>query len=252
MSTIDAQDKAENETVEEEVNQTSTPDVEPKAPEEVEEPEEESTEESEEEAPETEKKVQKKGFENRVRELVKEKKEAQEQAKTLQERLAALTSREDKGVDPQYTPQIEPGQEISPEQYKQDVLNSARSLVELEVRKSEAINRINNEASEVVRKYPELDPESDDFNRELSDTVTEAVEAHIKANPYTASVKNFVAKLMKPYQGAVTKEVGKANEQLAKQVSSAALKPTSVSKKEKSVSEMSIKELEDKLGIMQT
>jgi len=129
-------------------------------------------------------------------------------------------------------------------------MNSARSLVELEVKKSEAINRINNEAAEVVRKYPELDPESDDFNRELSDTVTEAVEAHVKANPFSASVKGFVAKLMKPYQGAVTKEVGKANEQLAKQVSSAALKPTSVSKKEKSASEKTIEELERELGIV--
>jgi len=101
-----------------------------------------------------------------------------------------------------------------------------------------------------VRTYSQLDPDSDNFDQELSDVITEATEAYVKANPYTASVKKFVAKLMKPYKGAVEKEVGQASEQIAKQASQAALRPTSVRKPEKSAAEKSIAELEDELGLV--
>ena len=229
-----------------------------KAPEEVEESELETEataeEEEEEEATETEEKVQKKGYTQRVRELAGEKNELKEQVKSLEETIAELTgSVEPQAQMPTYNPQfpdLQPGSEISPEQYKQDLLRTADAMVSLRVKQSEAINRINNEAAEVIRVYSELDPESENFNEELSETVTEATESYIKANPYNASVKNFVARLMKPYQGAVTKEVGKATEQIAKQVSEAALKPTSIRKGEKTAADMTPKELEQKLGIV--
>ena len=104
-----------------------------------------------------------------------------------------------------------------------------------------------------MRLYPELDPESDSFDKELSESVTEATLAYVKSEPYTASPKKFVDKMMKPYRRAVTKEVGKASENIARQVSQAAQRPTSVSTGgKKSDNELSIKELEDKYGIVQT
>src|SRR5690606_19136586 len=115
-----------------------------------------------------------------------------------------------------------------------------------------AVTRINSEASEIMREYPELNPDSDQFNRELSESITEAVEAQIRLNPYSASVKQIVGKLMKPLKGAVTKEVGKASDTMAKQVSQAALRPTSVRKGEKPAEEKTIAELEAELGIVQS
>jgi hypothetical protein len=102
-----------------------------------------------------------------------------------------------------------------------------------------------------LRKYPQLDPDSDQFDPELSETVTEAVEAKVKSDPYNASVKGFVDKLMKPFQKAVTKEVGKMGETIAKQVSQSALRPTAVKSTEKQSKDMSLEELEAKLGVVQ-
>jgi hypothetical protein len=234
----------------EEAIQTSTPDVEQKATEEVEEPNLETAVSEKEETTETED-VQKKGYSQRVQELANKARAAEERAKSLEERIAEITgSYEPQAQMPTYTPQVQPGEEISPEQYKQDVLRSADALVTLRVKQSEAINRINTETSEAMRAYPELDPDNENFNSEISDMVTEATEAHIKANPYSASVKSFVGKMMKPYKQAVTREVGKAQETVAKQVSEAALRPTSIRKTEKSASEMTLNELEQKLGVV--
>jgi hypothetical protein len=202
-----------------------------------------------EEPTETEEKP-KKGFQSRVKELVKERDEAKEQAQSLAQRLEELTG----SVEPiqgQYTPQYEPGTEVTPEQYQQDVTRTADSLVQLRLKQSEAVNRINNESRDAIRKYPELDPDSESFNKELSDSITEAVEAHVKVNPYSASVSTIVDKLMKPYKGAVSKEVGQATENIAKQVSETALRPTSVKSGEKTAKEKSIAELEQELGIVQ-
>lgn len=249
---------------EEEVSPAKSPGAETKATEEVEEPAEqiekeaESTDEatfkekSEGEPTETEEKP-KKGYTQRVRELANKANEAEERANSLEDKLATLTGRDEPAVPrgPAYEPQVEAGAEVTAEQYKQDVVKAADALVTLRVKQSEAANRINNEASEVIGKYPELDPDSDEFNGELSDTITEATEAYVKANPYTASVKGFVGKQMKLHQGAVTKEVGKASKQVAKQATEAALKPTSVRKGEKTAEEKSIAELEKELGVFQ-
>lgn len=195
--------------------------------------------------------VPKKGAQQRIQELVSEKKQAEEKAKGLEEKLAELTSPVGHET-PQapYTPQVTPGQELTTDQYKQDVLSTAQALVDLRVKQSEAVQRINSEASQAVRKYPQLDPESDQFNRELSDSVTEATMAYVKAEPFTASPKKFVDKMIKPYLQAVTQEVGKATENIAKQVSQAAVRPTSVQRSEKPFKDLSIKEMEKKLGVV--
>lgn len=213
----------------------------------------ESTEETETQTTEGETiDAPKKGYSARVQELANKARSAEDKVKSLEERIAELTGSVEPQTDfSQYSPQVEPGSEVSPDQYRTDVLRTAESMVTLKLKQSEAVNRINSESSESMRKYPELDPSSDSFNKELSESITDAVEAHVKVNPYSASVSKFVDKLMKPYKGAVDKEVGKAAENIAKQVSAAALKPTNVSRPEKNASEKSIAELEAELGIVQ-
>ena len=231
--------------------------------EEVEQPEVKATAETEGEATETVE-SKKKGYEARVRELNTRAKTAEAKAQSLADKLAELTSGSTTGElqIPQYNPQeplIAAGEEIDVNELNKrqsereaKILQQMRAEAELGRKQSEAIGRINNEALDAVRKYPELDPDSDSYNSELSETVTEAVEAYVKANPYSASVIKFVDKLMKPYKGAVTKEVGEASENLAKQVSQSALKPTSIRKVEKMAQEKTIEELEQELGIVTT
>lgn len=218
--------------------------------EEVKEPEAEVA--TEEEGTETETAESGKGANQRIRELNQRAKDAEAKAQSLAERLAEITEPigSQEQFVPQY-PQYTEGEEISPERYQGDVNKTAGALVDLKIKQNNAINRINNESLDAVRKYGQLDPDNSDFDKELSDTVTEATEAYIRANPYSASVGKFVDRLMKPYLGSVAKEVGKQTENIAKQVSDASLRPTSVRKGEKPATEKSIAELEQELGIVQ-
>lgn len=231
-----------------------TPSVEePKATEEIEAPEAEPTGEAEEVTVETEE-APKKGAQSRIRELNAKAKSAEDRAKGLEAKIAELTgSGEPRVPEAPYTPQVKPGEDVSEDQYKQDVQRSAMSAAQLLIAQNNAVTRINTETTQAVAKYPQLDPDSDQFDPELSDSVTEAVEALVKANPYTASPKKIVESWMKPYARAVTKEVGKETANIAKQVAESATRPTSVSTKSgKSDDEKSIEELEAELGVYQS
>lgn len=231
------------------VSESST--EEPKATGEVETPVPEPTGEGTEETHTETEEAPKKGAQSRIRELNAKAKSAEERAQSLEEKLATLTGSAEPSV-PQvpYQSQGNQGEEVDAETFKRQVLETAQGLVDLRVKQSEAVQRINSEAAQVVRQYPELDPDSDQFDRELSDSVTEAAEAYVKANPYTASPKKFVERMMKPYQRSVAKEVGKASENIAKQISQAATRPTSISTKGgKSYEDMTPQELEKELGV---
>jgi septum formation topological specificity factor MinE len=204
-----------------------------------------------------------KGAAQRIKELNQRAKSAETRAKSLEDKIAELTGPSTQGYQPQvpdYNPQepiVKDGEEIDVNELNRRIADretrlmaQAEARVELKSRQSEAINRIKSETAEVLKTYPQLDPDSLEFDQELSETVTEAVEAQVRANPYSASVTKFVGKLMKPYAKAVAKEVGEATANIAKQATEAALRPTSIRKTEKSASEKSIAELEAELGIV--
>lgn len=245
--------KAINDTAGEEASPDTTPVLENQAPEEVPQPEEDVATETESQESETVEES-KKGAAARIRELNSKAKEAEQRARSLEERLAELTSPvglpgQAQATQPQED-ELNPDGSVNADAFRNRVLAEADARAELRIRQSEAIGRINNEASVVMRNFPELDPDSDQFNKELSDVVTEAVESGVKANPYSASPKKIADKMMKLYQGAVAKEAGQASERVAKQVSRAALRPTSVRNPEKTAADKSIAELEAELGMV--
>ena len=215
-------------------------------------PEEAETKTVETEPVETETEGEKKGAQSRIRELNTKAKVAEEEAKSLREKLAELTSPVGQGAQmPQYSPQEPITGEIDANEFQKRVLQQADARTELRIRQSEAVNRINNEASEVEQKYPELNKNSENYNKRLSEKVAETVEKLVKANPYTTSVKKEVEDIMSLFNEGIATEVGQAGENIAKQVSQAALRPTAVRKQEKSAKELSIAELEAKLGVVQ-
>lgn len=257
---MDEDNLALNEVVETENNETTTPVVETQTAGEVEQAEDVSADTTEVEPTETE--GVKKGYSNRIRELNAEKKRAEAERDSLAARLAELQATPVSGMD--YQPQqidepiVAAGEEIDAIELdrrlrarEQRILQQADAMATLRARQNDAVNRINAEADKAMRKYPELDPNSDSYNKELSDAVTEATAAYVGKSPYTASVINFVDKMMRPYKGAVSKEVGDMTKQIAKQVSEAASRPTSVREKERPASEKSIAELEAELGMVQ-
>lgn len=246
-------------------SEETTPVESPTTNEPIEEVEEISEEDaSEAETTEAEAIETKKGAQNRIRNLVKERDEYRDQVQSLSDRLAEI-SRSDDPVGyipniPQYQnePVVSPGEELSAEELNRRIQAREQRIVQtvsaqnvLMQKQQEAVQRINNEAQQVMKLHPELDPDNDNFDRDLSETITEAVEAHVRANPYSASVSKFVNKLMKPYKASVSKEAGKATEKIAEQASQAALRPSSISRKEKTAGEMTLAELEAKLGVVQ-
>ena len=256
---------------EEEVQLPEEPSTSEETAEEEQEPKEEVATESE--ATETETGESKKGYSQRVRELNAKAKEAErkaaeaeERAQSLAEKLSGITGQNDSEGDynyPQYDPNVQDGDQITPERYQGDVAQAANTIVDWRLKHERAVSRIDKEANDVIVKYPELDPDNkESYNKELSDAITAAVEKEAVITSYdksgrpvrtvnvNANVKGLVDTLMKPYKAAVSKEVGQATENIAKQVSETALRPTSVRKQEKAAGDKSIAELEQDLGIV--
>lgn len=197
-----------------------------------------------------------KGAQARIRELNAAKNAVEEENRSLKDKIAEITQPNGfmdtiSTFNPQSN-QIEDDDTIDAETFRRRVLSEADARTELRIKNLEAVNRINRETEEAVRMFPELDPKSETFNKELSESISEATEAYVNNNPYSASVIKFVEKLMKPYKKAIEVEVGQASENIAKQVSQAALRPTTIRKQEKTASEKSIGELEQELGIVQS
>lgn len=179
-----------NEESGEETTVDTTPVSETETTEEVNETPVESTEEIEVEETETD--GQKKGFTQRVRELNSKAKEAERRAteveaenQSLAKRIAELTGSNEPSGQAPYLPPIEQGMEYTPEQYQQHVAAAAGAVVDLKLKQQGAINRIQNETSEVIREYPELDIKSEFFDKDLSQSVTEAVEAKVRESLFS-------------------------------------------------------------------
>jgi len=198
----------------------------------------------------------KKGYSARVQELANAKKAAEEKANSLEQKLAELTSQVGQGGQPPYSPPkqdvVKPGEELTADELNTRLSEREQRIFqmqELRLQQERALNRINQEASDVVRKYKQLDPESDQFDPELSSWVTDTVTEVVKANPNT-SVKKIVSGLMKPYQRQITKEVATQTENIAKQVSESAIRPSNAKPAEKKFEDKTIAEMEAELGFV--
>lgn len=210
----------------------------------------ESTEEVVAEAPVEEKTEgeSRKTANSRIRELVAEKKEAEKQAQEERAKAESLADQLGKFTTPQL-PTYQPPQDIADGEVTVDeVLRKADALTQIRIAQMQNLNRVNNEAIEAIREYPELDPKSDSFDAELSESISKATLAQVQANP-TESVKDFVSSLMKPYRRSIEKQASSQKETITKQVSEQAMRPTQVQEQEKPFSELSIQEMEKKLGM---
>jgi len=196
----------------------------------------------------------KKGAEPRIKELVGE-------VHSLKDKIAELTTPVGSGrsqyqpPQPQETkPLVSPGEEIDGVELEkrmkareQRVLTQANQMVDFKTRQAAAIQRINQETGEVVDKYKELDPDSDQFDQELSDAIYESVEAKVKSDP-TASVKKFVTKQMKLYKREASREVAGEKAEISKQSAQSAIKPSQNRPADAKFADLSTEEMRGKLG----
>lgn len=205
----------------------------------------------------------KKGAESRIRELNRKVKEERAAKESLARKIQELTgSVEPQGFRPMnngYNPNeplVAPGEEVTQEELQQRVaardqwlLQQADNMARFREAQRETYNRINNESSEAEKAYPQLNPDSEEYDKELSNSIAEASLAFVKTNP-TGSLKKFVDGLMKPYLRSIDKSVASQQGEIAKQVSQTAMRPNQVVATEKKVEDMDLKELEKKLGVV--
>jgi DNA repair exonuclease SbcCD nuclease subunit len=123
-------------------------------------------------------------------------------------------------------------------------------MIDFKARQVAAIERINRETEQVVNTFPELDPDSDKFDPDLSDTIYDAVEAKIKSDP-TASVKQFVNKQMKLYKREASREEQQERQAITKQASESAIRPTQTKSADTKFEDLSIDEMRSRLGYAQ-
>lgn len=216
--------------------------------------EETATPKEVEETPEVkdEKHIDKKDANYRIRELNGEAKTAKAEAASLRKKIEELTavSQPQQSWEQLNQPfKTDDNGQVDAAEFEKNVLAKAAAIAELKMAQSQHVARVNSEAEKVIEEYSVLNPESDSYDSELSESVTEAALAYVKQNP-TASLKKFVDGLMKPYTRAISKQVGGMQEQLTKQVAETAIRPSSAPKSEKNIAEMSMKEMEQKLGIV--
>lgn len=216
---------------------------------------EEVVEETQEQTPEEDVKPvedDKRSAQARIRELNEAKKAAEQRAESLAEQMAKLTGggQELPTYQPQQTPVNENG-EIDPVAYKNQILQEAMTLNRIEAQRNAAITRINREAEEAIGKYDVLNPDKpEQYNEELSRSVTRAAIALAKQD-MNADIKGFVEGLMSPYSKSIQKESANYQTEIAKQVTQKALRPTQTPTSEKKAEDMSLEELEAKLGVVQ-
>lgn len=188
--------------------------------------------------------------ESRIKELVAEKKQAEEKAadeeeksSSLAEQVEKLTARRPEASMEDFNPQQEQQDEITYE----ELMRRQQALIELNLARERNANRVNAEAADAIKAHPELDPDSDSFDKELSESISQATMAKLQADP-NVKVTDFVDRLMKPYKRSLEKQAEGQKEALAKQASKQAMRPSQVQEKEKPFSELSIEEMEEKLG----
>lgn len=180
------------------------------------------------------------GAEKRIRGLVNEN-------KSLKEKIAEFTGQFQGEPQGGYS-----NLQANPETGYIDVTpGDIRAMARIEIEMEKNINRINMESSEALQSYPELNPEHDNFDPELSDVVTDAITQALEKNP-SQSVKKLVERFMKPYKRGIDRTVAGQTQELAKQASEGALRPTTsaAAPKKKSVSDMTTEEMEEAFGVV--
>ena len=232
---MDSQDEALNPVAETETAQTESPT-------------EEQTTDTQTDVSVEEPVVPKKGAQSRIREL-------NDKVHSLTDRIAELTSPTGPTVpqipfNPQQTPIADDDGSIDPQEFKRQVLNEANQIIDFRTRQAQVVQRVNQQAEELVRKFGELDPDSDSFNQELSDDVYEILEAKLKADP-TADVRKLAAKQVELHRRAASREEKQTENLIAKQSAQSAIRPSQNKSVDTPFEKLSLEEMRAKLGYAQ-
>lgn len=157
---------------------------------------------------------------------------------------------------PQY-PQVDPGAELTPEQYQQHVVQAADTIASARVREQmeqyQAQSNLDKDIDTLPQLYPELDEESDSFDPVIYDRVVERFKREAyqngRLNPQ-ARLADVAKDYVEVARAAAERSNASIKKNIEKTVDESAVKPNATSRPEKSPSDMSIDEMEKKFGIV--
>lgn len=185
--------------------------------------------------------------EKRIRDLVEENKRLKEQS--YQQPYA------DQSLQ---MPQYAPGEEIAPERLQQDVVQTANAIASLQtqnqIQQFEARTNLDRDVEVLPTKYPELDENSSTYNPVLEEKIEAAFKARAFKNGQldpTVRLADVAQDFIDVARSAATKSSADIKNAVAKQADESAVRPTGSNKTERSFSDLSIEEMESKLGIVQ-
>lgn len=184
--------------------------------------------------------------ERRIRDLVEENKRLKEQ------------SNQPLYADPSLQlPQYEPGEEIQPERLQQDVVQTASAIANLQtqaqIQQFEARSNLDRDVEVITTKYPELNEDSPEYNPVLEEKIEAAFKARAFKNGQldpTVRLADVAKDFIDVYQSAATKSSADIKNAVAKQADESAVRPTGSNKAERDFKDLSIKEMEERLGMV--
>lgn len=138
---------------------------------------------------------------------------------------------------PFWQPQVEPGSEVSPEQYQADVTRNAQEIARLEVLKlrqemaeredkSRKISTFKDTVSQIEKQYSVLNPDSDDYNETLSDKVSLLYEKAAGKQPNAELLQSIVETVMSASEQARLAGESRVTGRLVEQSQQSAIAPT--------------------------
>jgi hypothetical protein len=165
---------------------------------------------------------------------------------------------------PQF-PTYQPGEEIAPERLQADVVQTAQAIANLTVEQrlgqERAAQNVERDTEVLPTKYSELDPDSSDFSPELDKAITEEFqERAFRVTGYrqdgqpiivldpSVRLADIAKRSVEMVRAVATKSSANMRNALAQSADTNAIKPQAESKVEKPFEELSIQEMEAKLG----
>ena len=142
---------------------------------------------------------------------------------------------------------LEQGQpvEISPDDYKRDVLTTADWLVQARIGQAEKASEVKSDLVDIQKKYDILNPGSGKYDKDLSRRLAGLFKAQFQANP-NVRLSSFVDAIMEVRQKGKEEGTAETSATLAEQKAEEALTPGEVESEqvEKPFSAMSLDEQE--------
>lgn len=188
----------------------------------------------------------------RIHELSSQLREAREQAKP--------TQGEGNGdaLDGIKLPDFTGRESVTPEEINKSILDVARQIVDKRFEQHDAaqavdqkvestLAQMDSDAEQAIKDYAVLDPNSEEFNQDLSDDIFEDFYDKVRLNP-ELRLNQFVEKKMQLYGHAKKEGAVEAAKNLSTRQSSGALRP-GASRKDKAPEDMTIAELEQNFSV---